>query len=144
MNSQKKLTLMHKSNDMDKLGSETVNGTLSGTLYYNAEVKGIGAAITMKYTNYADFYINNDSAEGYYFFINGNTDTEANMSGNGTMHKSTTSTGMYPGIADYENLQIKSGAAGGGYYKVTTKDLNGNIIFTNSQVNWTVGEEGRK
>ncbi|MCR5437250.1 MAG: hypothetical protein K6E97_09340 [Treponema sp.] len=144
MNSQRKLTLMHKSNDMDKLGSETVNGTLSGTLYYNAEVKGLGAAITMKYTNYADFYINNDSAEGYYFFINGNTDTEANMSGNGTMHKSTTSTGMYPGIADYENLQIKSGAAGGGYYKVTTKDLNGNIIFTNSQVNWTVGEEGRK
>ena len=144
MNSQRKLTLMHKSNDMDKLGSETVNGTLSGTLYYNAEVKGLGAAITMKYTNYADFYINNDSSEGYYFFINGNTDTEANMSGNGTMHKSTTSTGMYPGIADYENLQIKSGAAGGGYYKVTTKDLNGNIIFTNGQVNWTVGEEGRK
>ena len=144
MNSQQKLTLMHKSNDMDKLGSETVNGTLSGSLYYNAQVKGLGAAITMKYTNYADFYINNDSTEGYYFFINGNTDTEANMSGNGTMHKSTTCTGMYPGSADYENLQIKSGAAGGGYYGVTTKDLDGNVIFSGAQVNWIVGEENRK
>ena len=50
--SQEKLTLMHKPNDMDKLGSETIkadyttrNNSAPGTLSYNAAIAGLGAEI---------------------------------------------------------------------------------------------------
>ncbi|MBR6913735.1 MAG: hypothetical protein IKN34_08045 [Treponema sp.] len=139
--SQKKLTLMHKPNDMDKLGSETISGDISGTLSYKAAVAGLGAEITMPYSNYADFYINSDSSLGVYFLLNGNTDTTSNMSGNGNMHGSVVCTGMYPGTASYGNLQIKGGAAGGGSYGVVTKDLQGNIVFESGEISWLIGEE---
>lgn len=138
-----KLTLMHKPNDMDKLGSETKYGDISGSLSYNAKIAGLGAEITMEYKNYCDFYINDDKTLGPLFLINGNTDTTSNMSANGNMHGHPICTGMYPGDVEYGNLQIKSGAAGGGTYGVQTKDLNGNIIFNKTEVDWKVGEEGR-
>ena len=50
---------------------------------------------------------------------------------------------MYPGEAVYNNLQIKSGAAGGGSYGVTTRDLNGKEI-NKADVDWQVGEEIHK
>jgi len=143
MFSQSKLTLMHKSNDMDKLGSETINGDISGTLSYNAAVAGLGAEIKMPYTNYADFYINNNASNGVYFLINGNTDTTSNMSGNGNMSGTVNCSGMYPGSAVYDNLQIKNKKAGGGYYLVKTFDLAGNEILNQGQVDWKVGEEGK-
>lgn len=139
--SQKKLTLMHKSKDTDKLGSETINGKISGTLSYNAALAGLGAEITMHYSNYADFYISNKEELGVYFLLNGNTDTSSNMSGNGNMHESVDCSGMYPGVAYYNKLEIKSGAAGGGTYGVTTRDLNGSLIFNNEEISWTVGNE---
>lgn len=204
--SQAKLVLMHKSNDLDKVGSETiyaylpVNGNV-GTLGYKAAVAGLGAEITMPYTNYADHTIvSNDKLLGFYFIVNGNTDTTSNMSANGNMHEttqcyhlddlkvspSTTYTfkdvnnkdggdktytgeifdyaskksykieketylfqGMYPGYAIYNNLQIKSGAAGGGYYLVATYELDrkdsksGTVILAEDKVDWLVGEEIR-
>jgi len=139
--SQSKLSLMHKPNDMDKLGSETISGDFSGTLSYNAAIAGLGAEITMHYDNYCDFYIANDSDFGKYYVITGNTDTTSNMSANGNMHGTVNVTGMYPGFADYGNLQIKGGAAGGGSYDVETKDLKGNVIFERKAINWLVGEE---
>lgn len=141
MRSQSKLTLMHKSNDMDKLGSETINGDISGTLSYKAAIAGLGAEITMHYENYCDFYINDDSSMGPFFVLTGNTDTTSNMSANGTMHEKVNCTGMYPGYAIYDNLQIKGGAAGGGYYLVETYDLNGKVNLPEGKVDWTVGEE---
>lgn len=143
MNSQKKLTLMHKANDMDKLGSETISGAISGTLGYTAKVAGLGAEITMPYSNYADFYIQDNSELGVYFLLNGNTDTSSNMSGNGNMHGTVTCKGMYPGTADYGGLEIKGGAAGGGFYGVKLTDLGGNEILSGT-VSWLIGEEGRK
>lgn len=139
--SQAKLSLMHKPNDMDKLGSESVSGDISGSLSYNASIAGLGAEITMHYDNYADYYISNNPAFGPYFVITGNTDTTSNMSANGNMHGTASCTGMYPGSADYGSLEIKGGAAGGGSYKVETKDLAGNIIFSKSTVDWRIGEE---
>ena len=50
---------------------------------------------------------------------------------------------MYPGEAYYGNLEIKSGAAGGGTYGVKTFDLEGNEILSSGAVDWLVGEEGR-
>ncbi len=144
MRSQSKLSLMHKPNDMDKLGSETISGDLSGTLSYKAAVAGLGAEITMHYEKYSDFWAGGEQANGPYFFITGNTDTTSNMSANGTMHGVCQVTGMYPGKADYGKLQIKGGAAGGGGYAVETKDLNGNVILQEKLVSWLVGEENRK
>ena len=137
MKSQSKLKLMHKSNDMDKLGSETINGDVSGTLSYNAAIAGLGAEITMHYENYCDFTVNGSP----YYVLTGNTDTTSNMSANGNMHEKVNCSGMYPGYAVYNNLQIKGGAAGGGYYLVETYDLNKNQLFSEGQVSWTVGEE---
>lgn len=182
--SQKKLTLMHKPSDLDKVGSETVKGNISGTLGYNAKVAGLGAEITMPYTNYADHFISDDSALGIRFILNGNTDTTSNMSANGNMHETvhcfskeidvtnaaqvaetfenlsepaknaiikTGDThylcGMYPGYAIYNNLEIKGGAAAGGYYLVKTFELdrtnkdNGTAVLEEAKVNWLVGEE---
>ena len=138
MSSQKKLTLMHKSNDMDKLGSESADGTLSGNLSYNASIAGLGARITMHYTNYADFYANGDAANGYYFFLNGDTNTSASMDASGSMDGTVDCKGMYPGSVNYNSLKIKGGAAGGGSYVITRSGFAGSV-----NVDWKVGEEGK-
>ncbi|ULQ60321.1 hypothetical protein K7I13_03160 [Brucepastera parasyntrophica] len=132
--SHKKLTLMHKSNDMDKLGSETATGAISGNLNYTAKVQGVGARITMHYSNYADFYIENDSANGVYFSVTGDTNTTANMSANGSMDGTMVCTGMYPGKVYYDGVEIKGGSAGGGLYVIEPAG------FLQGSVSWTVGE----
>lgn len=139
VHSQTKLTYMHKKPDTAKLGDETINGDISGTLEYHAKMAGLGARITMPYKNYADFYISGTQEE--YFILNGNTNTTSNMSANGNMDGTVTCTGMYPGSAGYDAIEIKGGGAGGGYYAVTTKDLDGNNIFVGEQIDWTIGEE---
>lgn len=205
--SQAKLVLMHKSNDLDKVGSETIYAFIPvkgniGSLGYNAKVAGLGAEITMPYKQYGDHLIvSNGKLIGLSFILNGNTDTTSNMSANGNMHEtvqcyhyedyvynpdftytftdankknggSKTYTGeiydyvnktsykigpnglsmfqgMYPGYAIYNNLQIKGGAAGGGYYLVQTYELDrtsnstGTVILAEDKVDWKVGEEIR-
>lgn len=129
--SQKKLTLMHKSGSTAKLGSETINGDIGGTLYYNASVQGLGGRVIMKYTDYADYYISSDSALGYYFFVNGNTNTTASMDASGTMDGTVTCTGMYPGTVGYDNIKIIGGAANGGYYVIHPEGIDaGNVSYT--------------
>ena len=185
--SQAKLTLMHKSSNTDKLGSETINAYLPvngklGTLYYNASIQGLGGYVTMPYTEYADHGIFSDgNILGLMYILNGNTDTKSDISANGNMLKTVhcyhyadytipagttlndgvnkkTYTydydlklfqGMYPGSVVYDNLQIKGGAAGGGYYLVTTYELDrksestGTVILNQAKVDWLVGEEIR-
>ena len=143
IHSQSKLTLMHKSKDTDKLGSESTKGDISGTLSYNAKIDGLGARILMHYTNYADFYAAGNQEFGIYFLIDGDTNTSANMSANGNMDGTVTAanSGMYPGYAKYDKLEIKGGGAGGGYYIVCTKDKSGNTILGEGNVDWGVGEE---
>ena len=129
--SQKKLTLMHKSGNTAKLGSETINGDISGSLYYNASVQGLGGRVIMKYTDYADYYINSSSSLGYYFFVNGNTNTSASMDASGTMDGTVTCTGMYPGTVQYDNIKIIGGAANGGFYVITPEgSSSGNVSYT--------------
>lgn len=53
-----------------------------------------------------------------YFTLNGNSNTTANMSSNGTMDGTMSCTGMYPGKIYYDRIDIKGGAAGGGTYGV--------------------------
>jgi hypothetical protein len=114
----KKLTYMHKPGSTEKLGTETKYGTISGQIYYSGAISGLGARIIIKLTDYAEFYIENDSANGVYFILNGDSNTSANMSSNGTMDGTMNCTGMYPGWVKYDGIEIKGGAAGGGTYEV--------------------------
>lgn len=111
--SQKKLTLMHKPNNMAKLGKETIDGDLSGTLFYNAAVKGLGGDVQMLYTDYCDF-------EG--LIVNGETNTRAKMDSSGTMYGQvivTDSDGNELGKIDFSKVIIKKAAPAGGSYGVT-------------------------
>jgi hypothetical protein len=114
----KKLTYMHKPGSTEKLGKETKSGSISGTIYYDGAISGLGARIIIQLTNYADFYIENEPNNGVYFILNGNSNTSANMSSNGTMDGTVNCTGMYPGWVKYDGIEIKGGAAGGGTYEV--------------------------
>ena len=113
---QKKLTLMHKPGNTDKLGSEEMSGEISGTISYSASISGLGAKIIMRYQEYADFFV--DGTQDAYFKLTGNSNTEASMDSSGTMNGTVTCTGMYPGKVSYDSIQIKGGAAGGGTYGV--------------------------
>jgi hypothetical protein len=131
----KKLTYMHKPGSTEKLGTETKNGTLGGTIYYNAAIAGLGARIIIEVKDYAEFYIENDASRGQYFVLTGNSNTSANMSSNGTMDGTVTCTGMYPGKISYDRIEIKGGAAGGGTYGVTPDG------FPEDSVDWKVGNQ---
>ena len=150
LNSQKKLTLMHKSGNTDKLGTESAQGAISGSLSYDASIAGLGGRVIMHYTNYADFYIMNDKSLGVYFLLDGNTNTSASMDTNGTMDGTVTVQGMYPGSVVYDGIKIKGGAAGGGTYGVTRnlsvyKDDGsvdaGKTEKITVQADWTWGEK---
>ncbi|MBQ4379434.1 MAG: fibronectin type III domain-containing protein [Treponema sp.] len=132
--SHKKLSLMHKSGT-GALGSESRDGTYSGSVSYEAKMDGLGARIIMYYNKYADFYINDDESLGYYFCVTGNTNTSANMSANGSMDGTVTCEGMYPGTVKYNGIEIKGGNAGGGYYVITQEG------FEATNVSYTVGNE---
>ena len=151
-NSLKKLTLMHKSGNTAKLGQESRSGTLGGTLSYDAHVSGVSGRVIMRYESYADFYVHATgkidsnpldstdesslgNAGGIYFIVTGNTNTSAGMDTNGMMDGTVECRGMYPGSVVYDNVQIKGGAAGGGYYIIKRDG------FGPENVNWTVGNE---
>jgi len=133
--SHKKLVYMNKPGSTEKLGTETKNGTISGTVYYNGALDGLGARIIMTYTNYADFYIENDPANGAYFTVSGSSNTSANMSSNGTMDGTINCTGMYPGKVFYDRIEIRGGAAGGGTYGIEPEG------FPRGEIPWMVGEQ---
>ncbi|MCL2067844.1 MAG: hypothetical protein FWG99_10310 [Treponema sp.] len=132
--SHQKLTYMNKPGTTSKLGSEQVQGGISGSLSYQARVAGLGGRVIMQYENYADFYIDNNRALGHYFVLNGNTNTTASMAQNGTMDGVIIVTGMYPGRVYYDKVLIRGGAAGGGTYGV---EPNG---FRREELSWTLME----
>lgn len=141
INSQKGLKLMHMADDMKKLGSESTNGKLSGSLSYSAKttLSPVGARIVMHYTNYADYWANNNTDTGkYYFYLNGDTNTTASMDASGSMDGTVTCTGMYPGSVGYDSLKIKGGAAGGGTYAIKRSGFSNTI-----NIDWKIGEEGK-
>ena len=116
--SHKKLTLIHKSGNMNKLGSEKIQGALSGSLSYETRVAGLGGRAIMEFVQYADFYISGNRALGSYFILNGNMDTNASLIGNGKMDGTVTVTGMYRGRVQYDKIQIKNALPGAGTYVV--------------------------
>ena len=133
VSSQKKLTLMHKPNPMSKLGNETKNGNISGSIYYNATFSGT-AIIIMKYTDYVDYLIPLLEEPIPIFNLNGNSNTSADVKQNGSMNGTIKCTGMYPGSVSYDKITIGGGVAAGGTYGVSpegcsiSKELDFNLI----------------
>lgn len=140
--SQKKLTYRNKPGTTEKLGEETINGDLKGTLYYYAKISGLGARIIMLYTDYIDFNMSYDNKGTVvtmpYFHLDGNTNTSAEMDSSGTMDGTVTcnADGMYPGTILYDDVKIVGGNAGGGYYTITPPG------FPAGYVDYRVGLEG--
>jgi hypothetical protein len=132
--SHTKLTYMHKSGSLSKLGKEQKPGTISGTLSYDAQRVGLGGRVIMQYDRYADFYIDNNRGLGPYFTLSGNMNTTASMNQSGTMDGTVTISGMYPGRIHYDKLLIKDGKAGGGTIGIEPQG------FSRTDVRWTLGE----
>ena len=129
-----KLTYMHKQGNLNKLGTETKYGTISGQIYYNARISGFQGDITVTTSDYCDFYIENEPAKGPYFILNGDSGSTANMTTNGMMKPVTiTCSGMYPGTVYHGNVVIRGGVVAGGTYGVTP---NG---FPRRELPWTLG-----
>ncbi len=112
---QTRLTYMNKKSALAKVGTETVNGLVSGTCFYDVKIKGAGGIVTLRYTNYCD-------EEGWVF--DGEIITKSNMSQNGTFTGTVRMTAPQgsstPDIeVNYDNVLLKKGAPGEGYYLVT-------------------------
>jgi len=108
-----KLTIMHRRNPLAKLGKEEISGDYSGTLSYDASVKGFGGDVIMIYTDYCDF--NN-------WVINGESNVFSAMDLNGYMYGKTEirdSEGKLIATIDYTKVELKKGVVGGGVYGIT-------------------------
>lgn len=145
--SQKKIGKMNVSNDTDKIGTDAAIGEISGRVDYETSAKTLiqaasGLTIYLRYKDYADYPMPDDKTKGY-FVLNGNAVTKITSvtSQSGSMTDTVNVTGMYPGSVNYDGIRINGGDAAGGYYAVTTKDLDGNNIFINEQINYAIGGE---
>lgn len=107
--SHKKLVLMNKPKKLQKLGKEVKNGDISGLVDYKTKVRGFSGIVIMNYENYSDFPD---------WIVNGQTNTKANMNANGKMFGTVNVSGKYNAKVIYDNLLIKKGNAGGGFYIV--------------------------
>lgn len=117
---QTRLTYMNKKGSLAKVGTETVNGIISGTVFYDVKIKGAGALVTLRYTNYCD-------EAGWIF--DGEILTNSNMSQNGTftgtVKMKTPNTSNTPELeVCYDNVRLVKGEPGSGYYLVTLPGSN--------------------
>ncbi len=106
---QKKLTYMNKKGSLAKVGTETVEGKISGTVFYDVKLKGLGADVTLRYTNYCD-------EEGWTF--DGEIITHSNMSQNGSFEGSIKVSGLAPGEIIYDQVKLVKGNPGAGDYLI--------------------------
>ena len=126
---QTKLTYMNKKGSLAKVGTETVKGDISGTIFYDVKIKGAGAIVTLRYTNYCD-------EAGWIY--DGEIITKSNMAQNGTFSGTIIMTSPAPEKCPslqvcYDNVILVKGAPGGGYYQI--KKINDQFIH---QVDYTM------
>lgn len=107
---QKKLTYMNKKGALAKVGTETVQGELSGTIFYDVKIKGAGADVTLRYTDYSD-----EEGWGY----DGEIITHSNMAQNGSFEGKIKICGIIPGEIAYDKVRLVKGNPGDGVYLVT-------------------------
>ncbi len=113
---QEKLTYMHKKGNLAKVGTETVNGNISGTLFYDVKIKGMGAVVTLRYTDFCD-------EEGWVY--DGEVLTYSNMSQDGHFEGTIKVSGIEPAEICYDKVIMKNGAPGDGFYAVSFPNQQG-------------------
>ena len=126
---QEKLTYMHKKSSLAKVGTETVNGGISGTLFYDVKIKGMGAVVTLRYSNYCD-------EEGWIY--DGEIITHSNMAQNGKFSGTIKVTGVSPSEVCYDNVVMKKGRPADGFYLLKLLDT------PSAKINYTVYLESTK
>jgi hypothetical protein len=117
---QTRLTYMNKKSSLAKVGTETVYGLVSGSVFYDVKIKGAGGLVTLRYTNYCD-------EEGWIF--DGEIITNSNMAQNGTFTGKVKMTAPkdsgFPNLEIcYDKVLLKKGAPGDGYYLLTLPDAS--------------------
>ena len=120
---QENLTYMNKSSSLEKVGTETIQGKVSGTLFYDVKIKGIGAEVTLRYTNYCD-------EAGWIF--DGEVITTSSMLQNGSFKGTIKVQGIAPGQIFYDDVIMKKGNPAKGDYLIS------NSKFKNAKVSYTV------
>lgn len=128
---QEKLTYMHKKGNLAKVGTETVKGNISGTLFYDVKIKGMGAVVTLRYTNYCD-------EEGWVY--DGEILTYSNMSQDGHFEGRIKVSGIEPLEISYDKVIMKNGAPGDGFYTVSFPKQQG----TAAKVDYSVYLKSKK
>ncbi len=128
---QEKLTYMHKKGNLAKVGTETVKGDISGTLFYDVKIKGMGAVVTLRYTNYCD-------EEGWVY--DGEVLTYSNMSQDGHFEGTIKVSGIEPAEISYDKVIMKNGAPGDGFYTVSFPNQQG----TAAKVDYSVYLKSKK
>jgi len=111
---QQKLTFLNKTNSFDKIGTETVNGDISGTLFYDVQIKGMGAEVTIRYTNFCD-------EPGWIY--DGEIITHSNLAQNGSFEGTIKISGKEPGSVSYDDVKMKKGMPSSGNYLVKIADF---------------------
>ena len=107
---QTRLTYMNKKSSLAKVGTETIYGKVSGSVFYDVKIKGAGADVTLRYDNYCD-------EEGWTF--DGEIITHSNMAQNGSFEGSIKISGNAPGQVSYDKVKLVKGNPGAGVYLVT-------------------------
>jgi len=116
------LKYINAKNPFAKMGTETIEGTISGTLFYTVNIKGIGAEVILRYTNFS-------VKEGWTF--DGDIIVVSNMNQDGPLAGTITVTGEQPGKVYYDNVSMKKGLPAAGYYGVEQQNKNlGKVPYT--------------
>lgn len=132
ISSHDKLVLMNKPKKLQKLGKESKKGDISGTVAYRTKVRGFSGVVTIKYTDYSD---NTD------WILNGDNIIKANLFANGKMSGTVTVSGKYNAKISYDNLLIKKGNAGGGFYTIEYQDGRKEIVHWDAILNEDIAIE---
>ncbi len=122
ISSHNKLILMNKPKKIQKLGKESQYGNISGTVNYKTKIKGFLGIVIIDYDNYSD---EKD------WIINGQTNVKANLFATGKMYGTINISGKYNAKIIYDNLIIKKGNAGGGYYIIQYENGNSGKVYWN-------------
>lgn len=119
---QVRLTYMNKKNAMSKMGTETIEGKISGTLFYTVKIKGVGAEILLRYTDFCE-------EEGWIF--NGDILVHSNMNQDGTFSGTIAVNGTSPGKVYYDDVKMKKGMPSAGNYEIEQEGFpKGKVPYT--------------
>lgn len=120
--SNKNLEIAQRENHFERIGTETVHGDVSGTLFYTVKIRGLKAFVTFRYTNFS-------VQEGWTFDGEMTVTSDPNQSGfySGTI----TVMGDYPATVCYDNIKMVDGKPSSGEYYIVFNKKQEKIPYSN-------------